>query len=225
MRASRAGVAANIRDRVLRSRDRFWRPADFDGSPEAVAQALHRLRVDGELLHVRKGLYWRGTKTMLGMAPPSADALVKAVAPERRGVGPTGASAANALGLSTQIPQRPAFAVPTRVPESLPAGVDMVSRTGCRNRVAANARPAEVALLEVLRDWNALVELDDAEATGIIKSHLDHGALRADALTKVAATEPAPVRNGLATLLANCGYGPDARNVNGAASMVGMMSA
>lgn len=225
MRASRSGVAANIRDRVLRSRDRFWRPADFDGSPEAVAQALHRLKVDGELLHVRKGLYWRGTKTMLGMAPPSADTLVKAVASERRGVGPTGASAANTLGLSTQIPRRPAFAVPARVPESLPAGVDMVSRTGCRNRVAANARPAEVALLEVLRDWSALVEVDDAEATGIIKSHLDHGALRAGALTKVAATEPAPVRNGLATLLANCGYGSDAANIGIAASISGMMSA
>lgn len=35
------------------------------------------------------------------------------------------------------------------------------------------------------------------------------------ALIKVAATEPAPVRNGLATLLANCGYGPDATNIGG----------
>lgn len=225
MSASRAGVAANVRDRVLRSRDRFWRPADFTGSPEAVAQALHRLRTSDELLHVRKGLYWRGTRTMLGMAPPSADALVKAVVPERRGVGPAGASAANALGLSTQIPRRPAFAVPARVPESLPAGVDIVSRTGCRNRVAAKANLAEVALLEVLRDWNALVEVDDAEATGIIKSHLDQGALRAQALTKMAATEPAPVRDGLVRLLANCGYGLDATNVGGATRITGMMPA
>lgn len=215
MSASRAGVAANVRDRVMRSRDRFWHPADFDGSPDAVAQALHRLRASGELLHLRKGLYWRGTKTLLGMAPPPADALVKQVATERRGVGPAGASAANMLGLSTQIPGRPAFAVPTRVPESMPTGVMMVSRAGCRNRVAANARPAEVALLEVLRDWNALVEVDAAAATGIIKSHLDHGALRAGALARLAGTEPAPVRKGLATLLADCGYRHDAASIDG----------
>lgn len=225
MSASGAGVAATVRDRVLRSRDRFWRPTDFDGSPEAVAQALHRLRTSDELLHVRKGLYWRGTKTLLGMAPPPADALVKAIATERRGIGPAGASAANILGLSTQIPRLPAFAVPTRVPESMPAGVEMVSRTGCRNRVMANARPAEVALLEVLRDWNALVEVDDAEATGIIKSHLDHGALRANALTRVAVTEPAPVRSGLAALLTNCGYGLAASTSRGAGRHAGMMSA
>lgn len=225
MSASRVGVAANVCDRVLRSRDCFWRPSDFDGSPEAVVQALHRLRTSGELLHVRRGLYWRGTKTLLGMAPPPADALVKAVASERRGVGPAGASAANALGLSTQVPRRPVFAVPTRVPESMPAGVDMVSRAGCRNRVTANARPAEVALLEVLRDWSALVEVDDAEATGIIKSHLDHGALRASALVKTAATEPAPVRTRLATLLANCGYRRDAVSTRGAAPLMGVVPA
>jgi hypothetical protein len=221
MSASRAGVAVNVRNRVLRSRDRFWCPTDFDGSPEAVTQALHRLAASGELLHVRKGLYWRGTKTLLGMAPPPADALVKAVTTERRGVGPAGTSAANALGLSTQIPRRPAFAVPTRIPESVPAGVEMVSRAGCRNRASANARPAEVALLEVLRDWSGLVEIDNAEATGIVKSHLDNGALRADALAKVAGTEPASVRKGLATLLASCGYRSEAANINGAALAVG----
>src|SRR5579863_3279540 len=30
-------VAAEVRERVLRSRERFWRPEDFEGSPEAVA--------------------------------------------------------------------------------------------------------------------------------------------------------------------------------------------
>lgn len=176
-------------------------------------------------MHIRRGLYWRGTKTLLGMAPPPAEALVKAVATERRGIGPTGASAANALGLSTQVPRRPAFAVPTRVPESVPARVDMVSRAGCRNRVAANASPAEVALLEVLRNWGALVEVDDAEATEVIKSYLDQGTLRPGALVKVAATEPAPVRNGLAILLAKCGYGPDAASISGTTRTAGMTPA
>ena len=39
---STTSVAPEVRKRVLGSRDRFWRPEDFDGSPDAVAQALSR---------------------------------------------------------------------------------------------------------------------------------------------------------------------------------------
>ena len=209
---SSAGVATAVRDRVLRSRNRFWRLADFDGSA-AVTQALHRLVASNELRHVRKGLYWRGAKTLLGMAPPPADLLVKEITTEHRGIGPTGASAANALGLSTQLSRLPAFAVPARLPDSIPAGVEMVSRTGCRNRVTARVSPAEVAFLEVLRDWGALVEVGDTEAEGIIRSHLDDGVLRASRLAKAAHTEPAPVRERLARLLTSCGYGNDATSI------------
>jgi hypothetical protein len=103
----------------------------------------------------------------------------------------------------------------------LPAGVELVSRTGCRNRVTANASTAEVALLEVLRDWSSLVEVDNAEATGIIKAHLDDGVLRASTLAKVAVTEPPSVRKALTALLANCGYRNEAAKISGAALTVG----
>lgn len=64
-------VASEVRNRVLRSRDRFWQPEDFDGSPQAVAKELSRLNRSEELRRVRRGLYWRGTPTRLGMAPPT----------------------------------------------------------------------------------------------------------------------------------------------------------
>src|SRR5438105_3705839 len=101
---SDGSVAPEVRRRILPSRDRFWRPEDFDGSPEAVAKALSRLTRAGELRRVRRGLYWRGTPTQLGMAPPSPDRFVHEVigAP---GTGPAGWSAALALGLSTQVPR------------------------------------------------------------------------------------------------------------------------
>ncbi len=201
-----AGVAACVRDRVLRSRNRFWRPTDFDGSRDAVEQALRRLVDSDDLTHPRRGLYWRGTKTPIGMAPPPAALLAKAVVTESRGMGPAAASAANALGLSTQIPRLPVFAVPTRIPESVPSAIALVSRAACRARVTVNPRAAEVALLEVLRDWNALVETDDAEAKRVVRSHFARGALRPDVLAKVAGTEPAPVPERLAELLADCGY-------------------
>lgn len=217
------GVASIVRDSVTSSPDRFWRPADFKSSPSAVDQAFHRLAGKGDLRCVRRGLYWRGTKTLLGMAPPAADKLVRAIVPEKRGIGPAGASAANALGLSTQMPAKPVFAIPARVPSPVP-GIKMVSRTGCRERVKANAKAAEVALLEVLRDWAGLVEVDSDEATGIIRSRIADGALRPAVLARVARTEPPSVRDRLATLLADCGFGHDAASIGGAARPRGIMA-
>ena len=73
---STTSVAPEIRKRVFASRDRFWRPEDFDGSPDAVAQTLSRMTRTGDLRRVRRGLYWCGTPTRLGMAPPPPDRLV-----------------------------------------------------------------------------------------------------------------------------------------------------
>lgn len=218
------GVASAVRDSVTSSSPgRFWRPADFKSSPSAVEQALHRLADVGELRSVRRGLYWRGTKTLLGMAPPPADKLVKAIVPEKRGIGPAGASAANVLGLSTQMPAKPVFAIPARVPSPIP-GIKMVSRTGCRERVKANAKPAEVALLEVLRDWAGLVEVDSDEATRIITSRIADGVLRLAVLAKVARTEPPSVRDRLARLLADCGHSNAAASIGGGGRARGIMA-
>jgi hypothetical protein len=221
---SSSGVASIVRDSVTSSSPgRFWRPADFKSSPSAVEQAFHRLVDVGELRSVRRGLYWRGTKTRLGMAPPSADKLVRAIVPEKRGIGPAGASAANVLGLSTQMPAKPIFAIPARVPSPVP-GIKMVSRTGCRERVKANAKSAEVALLEVLRDWAGLVEVDSDEATRIIRSRIADGVLRPAVLVKVAKTEPPSVRDRLARLLADCAYGDAAISIGGGGLPRGIMA-
>jgi|HubBroStandDraft_1064217.scaffolds.fasta_scaffold04609_2 hypothetical protein len=221
---SSPGVASIVRDSVTSSSPgRFWRPADFRNSPSAVEQAFHRLVDVGELRSVRRGLYWRGTKTLLGMAPPSADKLVRAIVPEKRGIGPAGASAAHVLGLSTQMPAKPVFAIPARVPSPV-AGIKMVSRAGCRERVKAKAKAAEVALLEVLRDWAGLVEVDSDEATRIIRSRIADGVLRPAVLAKVARTEPPSVRGRLATLLVDCGYSDAAISIGGGGRVRGIIA-
>jgi hypothetical protein len=74
-----ATVAAAVREKVTSSRDCFWRPSDFNASPEAVAKTLSRLAAAGELRRVRRGLYWRGTPTLLGMSPPSPARLAEEV--------------------------------------------------------------------------------------------------------------------------------------------------
>ena len=213
---SDVSIAPEVRKRVLHSRDRFWRPEDFDGSPDAVAKALSRIAGAGELRRVRRGLYWRGAPTRLGMAPPPSDRFAKEVigAP---GTGPAGWSAALALGLSTQVPRRETIAVPGRAPRN-PGTVRFVSRAASAKRRDERLRPAEVALLEVLRDWDTLVEVRTDDAVDRIAGLTENGTLRLDRLIRASSTEPPRVRERLRRLLGALGRSSDANAVRPARS-------
>jgi hypothetical protein len=203
-------VASEVRKRVLASREHFWRPEDFDGSPGAVTQALSRMARSGEVRRVRRGLYWRGAPTRLGMAPPPPSRLANAVVGET-GSGPAGWSAALALGLSTQVPHRETVAVPGRSPRS-PGSVHYVSRAASTKRRDERLRPAEVALLEVLRDWAGLVEVPAADAVERIERLADSGTVRLDRVALASETEPPRVRERLRRLLGALGR-PDMADV------------
>lgn len=194
-----ASVNAKVREKVLRSKGRFWRPKDFEGSPEAVAQALSRLVRAGELTRVRRGLYWRGFPTPLGMSPPPAENLAHEVASEI-GTGPAGRSAALALGLSTQVPRFETIAIPSRAPID-PPGVKFVSRSASTKRRDERLRPLEVALLEAIRDWDTLVEVPLSDAFARIEQLIDGDLVRVDRLIKASATEPPRTRERLRRLL------------------------
>lgn len=211
-----ANVSLDVRKKVLRSRNRFWRPEDFDGSPDAVAQALSRLVRAGELRRVRRGLYWRGAPTRLGMAPPPAERLGRAVV-DTPGTGPAGLSAALALGLSTQVPRRETIAVPRRAPRSLGV-VQFVSRAASTKRREERLRPVEVAVLEVLRDWDSVVELSARAAAHRIGRLAASGDLRVDRLARASSTEPPHVRERLRRLLTEIGHEEAAGTVHPARS-------
>lgn len=213
---SDVSVAPEVRKRVLHSRDRFWRPEDFDGSPDAVAKALSRLAHAGELRRVRRGLYWRGTATRLGMAPPPPERFVSEVI-DAPGTGPAGWSAALALGLSSQVPRRETIAVPGRAPRN-PGSVRFVSRAASTKRRDERLRPAEVALLEVLRDWDTLVEVPNRDAVDRITRLADSGALRVDRLVRASSTEPPRVRERFRRLLGELGRSSAAAAVRRARS-------
>jgi hypothetical protein len=115
---------------------------------------MSRLAADGELVRVRKGLYWKGPKTRFGMPLPRPIEIALEVAGP--GAGPAGVSAAHTLGLTTQVPAVEQVAVAGRTPTPLP-GVRFVSRS-IERRVAA-LRPLEVALIEVLRGGPTAVEV------------------------------------------------------------------
>jgi hypothetical protein len=81
------------------------------GSRSAVGNALSRLTAAGTIRRLAFGLYdYPATDPVLGMVAPSADAIARAlVARDAIRIQPSGAYAANLLGLSDQVPSRIVF--------------------------------------------------------------------------------------------------------------------
>ena len=96
-----------------RGRGSVFVPDDFAGigSREAIAIALHRLARKGTIRHLARGVYdFPKQHPVLGPLSPSADVVARALAGrERTRLQPAGAYAANALGLSEQVPARAVF--------------------------------------------------------------------------------------------------------------------
>ncbi len=80
------------------------------GTRANVDQVLSRLARRGELLRVGRGMYTRPVKSRFGVRSPSPQTVAKAIS-ERTGeaIVSSAAVAANALGLSTQVPMRESF--------------------------------------------------------------------------------------------------------------------
>lgn len=80
------------------------------GSRAAVDQALSRLTASKHLLRVGRGLYVKPQKTRFGSRPPTTESVVRGIE-ERQGetIVPNGATEANSLGLTSQIPVREIF--------------------------------------------------------------------------------------------------------------------
>lgn len=80
------------------------------GNRAAVDQALSRLTERGELVRAGRGIYMRPVKSRFGSRPPTVEQAVEAVAQQRGEIiVPSGAAAANALGLTTQVPVRSVY--------------------------------------------------------------------------------------------------------------------
>ena len=77
------------------------------GNRAAVDQALSRLAERGRLVHAGRGVYLHPVASRFGTRAPSVEQAVEALAAQRGEViVSNGAAAANALGLTTQVPVR-----------------------------------------------------------------------------------------------------------------------
>lgn len=80
------------------------------GSRAAVDQALSRLARKGELLRVCQGVYVRPIQTRFGPRPPSVERVLASLSTLwGETIVPCGGMAANALGLTTQVPVRSVY--------------------------------------------------------------------------------------------------------------------
>jgi hypothetical protein len=202
-------TASGVTRKVKAAKNRFFTVEDFSGTRSAVARTLSRLEHEGEIVRVRRGLYWRGVKTPLGMSFPRTGLVLKEVYGKNSGFGPARLDAARLLGLTTQVGAKPTFAVPYEIDGISARLVNRARRTGrARNRL----NTSEIALLEVLNDWDEVVELPSDRAVERVISLLG-STIRPGAVAAASATEPARVRERLRAMLSVAGCDSEAIDV------------
>ena len=112
MATSTTPVVASVRDAIRqRGRGKVFTSKDFLdlGSRDAVDQALSRLSRLGDIKRIGRGLYhYPRVNSRLGITvSPDADDVAQALARQTgTRIAPSGAVAANRLGLTTQVPGR-----------------------------------------------------------------------------------------------------------------------
>lgn len=208
----KSSAAATIRRKVLRSRDRFWRTEDFEGSPAAVASELSRLADAGDLERVRRGVYWRGRKTRFGATVPAPVNALRELVSSEEAVGAAGWYATNLLGLSTQVAPQPVVAVTSRPPTGLP-GVKIIDRSSRVARREARLNETEVTLLEALDGWDKYVELDREAALARFVDIVRSPDVRLARLIQAARTEAPRVRDRLRDVLEHGGWTAEAHGI------------
>ncbi len=154
----------------------FIRVASLPGTPEAARKAASRAAREGDLVPVRKGLYYRGRRTRYGMTRPRIEEVVREVL-GARGIGPAGYSAARAWGVTTQLPS--VLEMSTLRSVDALDGVKQILR---RNLDRVDLNEKEVALLELLRAPDVYVETGWAALVAKVRESARAGEIREDAL-------------------------------------------
>ena len=138
-----------------RGRGSVFVPTDFLdlGSREAIDITLHRLARKRTIRRLARGVYdFPKQHPVLGALQPSADAVARALAGrDRTRLQPAGAYAANALGLSEQVPAKVVFLTdgPSRTVKIGPLTIQL-RRTTARNMAAAGRLSG--LLIQALRE-------------------------------------------------------------------------
>jgi hypothetical protein len=157
----------------------FVRWQDLAGPDGAVEAELIRMAIDGDIVKVRCGVYYRGKITRFGMTRPSL--LEVAIYVAGPGSGAAGVSAAHLLGLTTQVPG----VVDVATAGAAPAPLDGVRfRVRPLGRNEHSLTRLEVAVIELLIDPEA-AEAPWAEVRKRLVELVARGSIRAGLITEV----------------------------------------
>jgi len=117
------------------------------GSRSAVDQAFSQLAKVAKLLRVARGAYAAPVSSRFGTRAPSTEKIVKALA-EQSGeiVVPHGASAANTLGLTQQVPIREVYLTSGRTRKIKLGHSEILVKHAPRWMLALGTRPAGAAV-------------------------------------------------------------------------------
>ena len=195
-----------IRQRIEGGGERLWRLDDFRDLPfAAVAQAFSRLRREGKVERLSKGVYYRTRETAFGKSRPSPTAI-RDLASQRNTVFPSGIAAANLLGFSTQIGKQSEVATSSlSLPRKL-VGADTIIHTR-RPKAWIGLPEKDAALLDFLRHGGKFSELGPSETirrTLALLSEQD----RLERLLRISDSEPPRVRALLGALGERLGTSP-----------------
>ena len=185
-------IASWVRRRIARGGERLWRYEDFSSaSVSAVAKALSRLVLQGQLERVSKGVYYRSRQTTFGKSLPNPAAL-RNLAAARKTVFPSGIAAANLLGFTTQTPGRAEVATSGfSLPRKL-LGSDTIIHTR-RPDAWKGLLETDAALLDFLRRVGRTSQLSPGETVRrTLALFRERG--RFERLLDLAGSEPPRVR-------------------------------
>lgn len=185
-------TARTIRSMIESAGERVWRFVDFNSlPPAAVAQTLSRLSRQGIIQRLGKGLYYRSRPTVFGDSKPNRSQL-RSLPISRKGVFPSGVSAAQLLGFTTQNPGRIEVATDGLSLPRLIIGKDTLIHTR-RPESWRLLSQEDAAFLDFLRKSGANSELSPEEtASRLLAIAGEDGRL--SRLLKVSASEPPRVR-------------------------------
>lgn len=145
------------------------------GSRAAIDQALKRLLERNELMRLAQGFYVLPVKTRFGVRAPEAEKVVQALASTRaETIVPHGAAAANALGLTTQVPTKLIY---------LTSGPDREFKLGAQTVEMRHAPdwmllPTKPAAGQAIRALDWLGERQANEALQTLKQKLSENTLQ-----------------------------------------------
>ena len=170
------------------------------GNDVFISRVLSECVNDGLLLRIANGIYCKPIETRFGPLFPSVEELVKAIARrDNAQILPTGETAQNQLGLSTQVPMNSVYLTSGSARKLVLRGRTVtLKRSVPRNFACKNDFMA--ALIQALKSIGKanLTEEHMSTIVGLLKEHLDD-ATYADDLK----TAPIWVRKMLSEIIRN----------------------